>query len=505
MARTGNGWTISGSGGLGVPFDIVTNRFEAAYAADWQPQRLSMQGAARGLPFELSTTFGVTTAMNEVNQAGRRGQSSHQITSRAVVLPNGFFGSYEALAARLGDASAGTRLPIYAAPDGETSVTVERVTTRRLSLGTKSIDVRVFSLSQSATGTQSFMEIWTDERNRLARLELPELSIVVIRDDLASVMARTETVRHPGDEDVFIPANGFSLGATLTAPASPERNAAAVVLVAGAGPQDRDFTSYGVPVLGQLAGSLADAGYFVVRYDPRGIGRSGGRVENATVAEYADDVVHVVNWIRRRDDIHDDRIAIVGYADAGPIALTAAAREGRIKAVALVNAPGRNGRDVTIEQQRQILSRLNLPEPEQASRTALQHRVIDATITGKGWETIPAEIRRDADTPWFRSWLQFDPAAAFRRMKQPVLIVYGALDTEIPPEHADQLERLSAARDAKKPQNTRKVALPGVNHLLVPASTGSVEEYDTLETLTVSPEAGAAIAAWVRELLPPRR
>ena len=39
--------------------------------------------------------------------------------------------------------------------------------------------------------------------------------------------------------------------------------------------------------------------------------------------------------------------------------------------------------------------------------------------------------------------------------------------------------------------------LPALNHLFVPAKTGDVSEYQSLETKVISPEVAAAIAAWV--------
>jgi pimeloyl-ACP methyl ester carboxylesterase len=504
LSRTGNGWLLSGSGGLGAPFDVITTRFEAAYGTDWQPARLLVQGSVKGEAMSLATTFGLTTAMNDLTQGTRRGSTSHQIPSRSVVLPSGFFAAYEGLAARLVNATVGTRVPVYVAPEGDTSVTVDRIAHRRVSLGDRALDLQIFSLALASTGGRSLIELWIDSRGRLARLEISEIAVVVIRDDLASVMARTEHVRHPGDEDVFIPANGFSLGATFTRPANPTEGAAAIVLVSGPGPQDRDFTSYGVPIFGQLAGALADAGYFVLRYDGRGVGRSGGRTENATIEQYADDVVRAVSWIKRRDDIDDRRIAVLGYAEGGPVVMLAAARESDIKAVAVVGAPGRSGREVTIEQQLYLLSRMNLPDAERSARTALQYRIIDAAMTGTGWETIPPDVRSQADSAWFRSWLLFEPAAVLRRMDQPVLIVHGALDKETPPAHADRLATLSSQRNENRPEYTSQVIIPGINHLLVPAETGEVDEYDTLETLAVSPAVSAAIAEWLGEMLPPR-
>ena len=80
-------------------------------------------------------------------------------------------------------------------------------------------------------------------------------------------------------------------------------------------------------------------------------------------------------------------------------------------------------------------------------------------------------------------------------MDQPVLILQGALDTEMPPAHADQLATLSTQRDDDLPPTyTRKIVLPGINHLLVAAKSGDVDEYSTLDQLSVSPEVSAAIA-----------
>jgi pimeloyl-ACP methyl ester carboxylesterase len=514
LSKVGSGWLLSGTGRLGAPFDVITNKFEVNYAADWQPMRMTLQGSVKGQPLSVATTFGLTTALNDVAQGAQRGSNSHQIQSRAIVLPSGFFASYEILAARIGSATPGTRFPVYVAPDGETSVAVERVTDRRISLGDRTIDVRVFAVSLAGTASSSNIELWLDDRNRLARLEMPAVSIVVIREDLASVMAREEPVRNPRDEDAFIPANGFSLGTTITRPAAAPpaagargntRGAPAVILVAGSGPQDRDYTTYGVPIFGQLAGALSDAGYFVVRYDARGIGRSGGRVENSTLAEYADDVVRAVKWLRDREDVDDNRIAVVGYGDAGPVAMLAAEREDRIKALALVAAPGRSGREVTLEQQAHVLSRLSISDVDRANRITVQQRLIDAVVTDKGWEAVPPELRTDARSPWFRSWLLFDPAVIMRKLKQPVLIVHGTLDTETPSAHADALELLSSQRNKIAPTHTRKVIVPGINHLLVPARTGGVDEYATLETLTVAPAVKTALTEWLATAVPPSR
>ena len=40
-------------------------------------------------------------------------------------------------------------------------------------------------------------------------------------------------------------------------------------------------------------------------------------------------------------------------------------------------------------------------------------------MSGTGWEGVPDAMRRQADTPWFRSVLTYDPAAVMAKVKQP--------------------------------------------------------------------------------------
>ena len=133
-------------------------------------------------------------------------------------------------------------------------------------------------------------DIWLDETGRMIRLSLPAQSLEVVREDIAAVSSRTITISRPNDESIKIPGNGFVLAGTVSKPAGQSHpRLPAVVLVGGTGPADRDNLAYGVPILGEIAGALADAGFLVVRYDKRGIGQSGGRAEAASLADYAED------------------------------------------------------------------------------------------------------------------------------------------------------------------------------------------------------------------------
>jgi uncharacterized protein len=502
LTKSEAGWLLSAFGALGPPFNIATKKLEIAYDADWQAQRLTLQGAVGGQAVLLTTKFGAQTATNELFQNGQKSVNTQVVSPRAIVLPDNFFGAYEVLAVRLATATPGTTLALYRVPESEVAATVDRVTPRRLVTPEGPVAIREFALTLMTPRGGFPVEVWTDNRQRLARLVLPVSSVVVIRDDLASVMTREDHGQNPGDEGVFIPANGFSLGATVTKPATATARPPVAILTAGPVNPGRDRLVGGVAVFGKLAGMLADEGFFVVRYDARGSGQSGGRTENAGLVAYRDDVLSVIQWLRRRRDIDSDRIVIVGHGDSGSIALLAAEREDRIKGVALLATPGRPGREFVIEQQQRMLERLGVPEPERTNRIKLQASVNEATVTGKGWETISADVRRDADTPWFRSWLLFEPAVTIEKVRQPVLVVQGALDTELSLTDAEHLETAARNQKRRSADQTRKVIVPGVDHAFVAPTTANADANAT--PASMSPEVSRAIAEWFRSMVPSR-
>lgn len=500
LTRSGSQWIVSSTGRTG---DVTLNRFEIKYAADWQPAELSLEatvGDKEPKKFQLLTSFAVTTAINEITQNGVTNAKTDQISARTIVLPANTFAGYEVLAARLPSAALGAEFPTYVPPSGEVKVVLKGVADEAIKTPAGVLHMRTFELTAHNPNGSTFpLLVTVDDKARLARLEVAASGLAVVRSDLSGVAVRTLTARNPTDSDVTIPANGFTIAATMTAPPGVGRlRHPAVVLVGGAGPIDREGTVAGIPVLSQLAGALAQQGFLVLRYDKRGVGQSGGRAEAATQKDYTDDLIGIVRWLEDRDDVDPRRLAVAGHGEGGAVALQAAAREKKITSLVLLATPGTTGAELLLEQQQQELERMKLPEAERAEKIALQKQIHAAVIDGTGWESLPPELRRQVDTPWFRSLLLFDPAALMPRVKQPILIVQGDRDTQVPPHHADKLAGLARARK-KDAGGVDVVVVPGVNHLLVPAATGDVREYPELKVKTVSPDVTTAIVEWLKK------
>ena len=496
VTRTADGWTIGSAGRIGPPIDLEARQVVVRYTADWKPIELRIDASVRGQALKIQMAVSGQSATTTVTQGDATNTRTDPIPEDAILMPNPFFGPYEVLAQRLRTATVGAVLQGYGA-GAAFQIEVGQSSDETIQTAADIVRAHRTAVKVQAPGAPLDMEIWADQTGHLLRLSVPAQNLEVVREDLASVAARRVTATRPNDELVRIPANGFDLAGTLSKPANAGKTPLpAAILVSGSGPQDRDETVFGIPVFGQLAGGLADAGFMVLRYDKRGVGQSGGRIESATMADYADDLGAAVKFMNSRRDVNRRFVAVIGHSEGGSVAMISASKDKRITALGLVATIGVTGAELNMAQVTHAMERSKRPEAERQSTIELQKRIQTAVLTGKGWEDVPAPLRKQADIPWFKSFLSFDPAQIMSRIRQPILIVQGLLDTQVDPANADKLEQMARARKNAGPVSVVKVE--GVNHLLVPAVSGEVDEYASLKDRTVSSNVISAIANWLK-------
>jgi len=126
-------------------------------------------------------------------------------------------------------------------------------------------------------------------------------------------------------EDVsFTSADGIVLKGWLVKPSYPGTKSPAIIICHGVGANRSDFT--------ELAASLAHRGYFVLLFDFRAHGESGGRRTSLGYHEQKD-VVAALDFLRTRHEIDPGRMGIYGFSLGGSTTVLAAARTGAFKAV----------------------------------------------------------------------------------------------------------------------------------------------------------------------------
>jgi hypothetical protein len=107
-----------------------------------------------------------------------------------------------------------------------------------------------------------------------------------------------------------------------------------------------------------------------------------------------------------------------------------------------------------------------------------------------------------AGSRWFRQLLRHDPAAALQRVRAPVLAINGSKDVQVPAR-----ENLASIEAALRRGGNRDVTvreLPGLNHLLQTATTGSPLEYGRIEE-TIAPHALEQVGEWMARQARTRR
>jgi len=299
-------------------------------------------------------------------------------------------------------------------------------------------------------------------------------------------------------EEVTIPAKGYTLAGTLLLPKNAKRPLPVVLTITGSGQQTRDEP---IPIPGlekyrpmrQIAESLASRGIAVLRVDDRGVGGSGGNdtLMTATTSSFADDVRAEVAYLRTRSEIDKKRIALAGHSEGGVIAPMVAASDPEIAAIVLMAGDGKRGDLISMEQVTEALDSMPGITPElKKQKLAEEQDAINAVQTGGDLSKYPPQVR----LPWLKEFWTYDPLTTIRKVRQPILILQGALDQQIRAEQAGMLEQ--AAREGGNKDVTKQV-FPNLNHLFLPAKTGSFSEYSTLATNVIGDDVLKIMGDWL--------
>jgi dienelactone hydrolase len=299
-------------------------------------------------------------------------------------------------------------------------------------------------------------------------------------------------------EEVTVNAKGLTLAGTLLLPKSGARPFPAVITITGSGQETRDEP---IPIPGlekyrpmrQIAEMLASRGIAVLRVDDRGAGKSTGAntVQTARTSDFADDVRAEVAYLRSRPEIDPKRIALVGHSEGGIIAPMVASTDTQIASIVLMAGSGKRGDQITMDQANDMLARdTTMTAEEKKRKLAEQQELIRAVVTGGDLSKYPAQ----ASMPWIKEFWTYDPLVTIRKVRQPILILQGALDRQITAEQATMLEK--AAHDAGNKDVTVHL-FPNLNHLFLPAKTGAFSEYSMLETSAIGDDVLKILGDWL--------
>jgi pimeloyl-ACP methyl ester carboxylesterase len=187
--------------------------------------------------------------------------------------------------------------------------------------------------------------------------------------------------------------------------------------------------------------------------DQRSTGKSTGDWREAGISELADDVLAAVRFLRQRDGMDPDQIGIEGDSEGGWIVPAVAIRDPRIKFIAIWAGPAM---DYVPELMNEVeenlkasgLSGDDLRKALEFKRQAFAMLADGAGLSDEAWAKFQAFVGPYRNGNWFsyvgepeqRGWPQkklylmapIKPSERWRRVKIPVLALYGGEDLNVP-------------------------------------------------------------------------
>lgn len=299
----------------------------------------------------------------------------------------------------------------------------------------------------------------------------------------------------------------------------------AVILVSGSGPQDRDESLMNHKPFLILADFLSRNGIAVLRYDDRGVAKSGGDFASATTYDFADDAESALLYLKSRKEIDGSKTGMIGHSEGGQIAAILGARSKSlnflvalagpgivseeiiyIQAELIDKASGRDEKEIEYEQKiTRTIFKILKETPDSALTKEKMTAAFNEFVSGlppeiqKKEEYSEQSIARQIDrinNKWFRNFLTYNAADDFAKTKIPSLCLLGEKDLQVPP--AGNKEGLEAAFKKAGNKNYEIKVIPGVNHLFQTAKTGSPSEYAQIEE-TMSPIVLQTVLDWIKK------
>ncbi len=322
------------------------------------------------------------------------------------------------------------------------------------------------------------------------------------------------------------------LGATFTRPKGSNKKFAVAILITGSGREDRDETVFEHRPFAVIADYLTKNGVAVLRVDDRMTGKSRGDVVKATSADFAQDVLTSLSYLKTRNDVDTNKIGLIGHSEGGIISAIAYTEWPHFAFIISLAGTGVPGAVISLHQRTDMLKGM-LSKAALNAYYELDKEKFDAlekyygndslfiATAAAGFDTwklrypdsvlnelhaktatgalygLQLKAELTAYNPWIRFFLHADPADYFQHVKCRVLALNGENDTQVNPVQNTTAIKTTLQKAGNNHITT--LIIPRLNHLFQHCQTGQLKEYPLIEE-TFSAEVLTIMKNWLQKM-----
>ncbi len=295
-------------------------------------------------------------------------------------------------------------------------------------------------------------------------------------------------------EEVTIGKGEWQLPGTLTVPNFAGKPAA-IVLVHGSGPNDRDESIGPQKPFRDLAEGLSSRGITVLRYEKRtryAAARLGTLKTFTVQEETVDDVLAAVEFLRTRPVVDPRRIFVLGHSLGGYLIPRIGRRDEKIAGLIALAGAARPFEDMLVDQYTYLASLAGNPPAALEQIERVRTQVARVKTLKEGDKASPGDLPLDIPVSYWLDLKGYDPAREAGSLKQPMLVLQGERDYQV------TMTDFGLWKDALKDRaNVKFRSFPALNHLfLAGEGKSSPAEYSKAPG-HVAPEVIEEIAAWI--------
>lgn len=321
--------------------------------------------------------------------------------------------------------------------------------------------------------------------------------------------------------------DGAKFAGTLTVPDEKEFGKGpfpVVLMITGSGPQDRDETLLGHKPFLVIADHLTRHGIAVLRVDDRGVGGSTSpKMMQETTLDFVGDALAGVQFLKGEPEVQASSIGLIGHSEGGLIAPMVAAQSSDVAFVVMLAGPGVNGAEILKEQmvamaraegakddmlkelgaaQKKLLEAAIRPASDPERDGAMDVALVELVKVQSGGQDMPENERAAAiaagkqslSGPWMQTFLTLDPQVALAKVKCPVLVLNGGLDTQV--LASQNVPEVMRGLLSHGNQDVTARVFPNLNHLFQTSKKGAFSEYAMLEE-TINTQVLDEMTSWI--------